>query len=231
MSSVLWLLPGKYGVPRRIRNLTVLVLLVFCVAIPGPGRALTITALGDSLTEGYGLADGDGLVPQLKAWLKARGEEVEIVNAGVSGDTTSGGLARIGWTLGRATDALIVELGGNDTLRGLDPGLTRANIDGILKEAAARDLPVLLVGLVAPTNYGPDYKAEFDAIWPELAATYKTLLYPDYFAALTLDADRSAALARWFQADGIHPNRDGVALIVEDFGPHVLDLIERARAK
>jgi acyl-CoA thioesterase-1 len=139
-----------------------------CLATPS-AEEITVVALGDSLTQGFGLVEEEGFVPQLQAGLQARGNDVVVENHGVSGDTTAGGLARIGWALGDHVDALIVALGGNDLLRGLPPEVSRANLDGILAEAEARGLPVLLIGLQAPGNYGPDYKAAFDAMYPDLA--------------------------------------------------------------
>lgn len=189
--------------------------------------AVTIAAMGDSLTQGYGLLPEEGFVPQLQAWLTAQGHEVSLINAGVSGDTTAGGLARIGWTLGPEVDALIVALGGNDLLRGLPPEVSRANLAGILQAAQAADVPVLLVGMQAPGNYGPDYKAAFDAIYPELATEFATLYAESFLGPLTDAAanDPQAALARYMQADGIHPNAQGVALIVDALGPSVAALI------
>ena len=167
-------------------------------------------------------------MPQLQRWLDAEGTEAVLVNAGVSGDTTAGGLARVEWTLTPDIGAMIVALGGNDMLRGLDPAEARANLAGILDAAKARDIPVLLVGLEAPSNYGPDYKAEFDAAYANLAAEYGALLYPNFLAALTADSDLATALGRFMQADGIHPNAEGVALIVEAIGPSVVELLARA---
>lgn len=188
-------------------------------------------ALGDSLTAGFGLADqSQGLVPQLEAWLKARGADVVVQNAGVSGDTTAGGLSRVGWALGPDADALIVTLGGNDLLRGLDPASSKASLDGILKEAKARGLPVLLVAMKAPGNFGPEYKAAFDGMYAELATQYDALLADDFFDGLrTAGADPSdpASLAAFMQPDGIHPNPDGVKLIVEGLGPKVEELLGR----
>lgn len=194
---------------------------------------VTIVALGDSLTAGYGLEDqADGLVPQLEGWLKARGADVAVQNAGVSGDTTAGGLARIGWALGPEADALIVILGGNDMLRGLDPAGSRANLDAILTEADRRGLPVLLVGMQAPGNFGPDYKTAFDGMYADLAAAHGALLAESFFAGLlTAGADPSdpASLAAFMQADGIHPNPAGVTLIVEGLGPKVQELLARVK--
>jgi acyl-CoA thioesterase I len=193
---------------------------------------VTIVALGDSLTAGYGLSDqSQGLVPVLEGWLKAKGHDVVVQNAGVSGDTTAGGLARVGWALGPEADALIVTLGGNDLLRGIDPGEARRNLDGILKEAAARDLPVLLVGMKAPGNFGPEYKAAFDGMYGELSATYGTVLADDFFAGLRAagaDPTDPASLAAYMQADGLHPNPEGVKLIVEGLAPKVEELLARA---
>lgn len=194
---------------------------------PALAEPVTVVALGDSLTAGYGLQDGNGLVPQLQDWLAAQGQDVVIVNAGVSGDTTAGGLARLDWSLTSETDALIVALGGNDMLRGLPPSEARANLDEILNRAAARGLPVLLVGLATPRNYGPEYKAEFDAIYPDLAAKYGTLLTRNMFAPLVAQGADPATVAPYFQGDGIHPNKRGVAMIVAGMGPMVVELLDR----
>ena len=217
-----------YGVLRQMRNAAVA---VFALASSVFAEPVTIVALGDSLTAGYGLADqGDGLVPQLEAWLKARGADVVVQNAGVSGDTTAGGLARLGWALGPDADAVIVTLGGNDLLRGLDQAGSRANLDGILREVQARGLPVLLVPLAAPGNFGPDYKAAFDGMYVDLAAKYGAVLADDFFDGLRAagaDSTDPASMASFMQPDGIHPNPKGVKLIVEGLGPKVEDLLAR----
>ncbi|NDV98989.1 arylesterase [Salipiger sp. PrR002] len=192
---------------------------------PIPALATEVLALGDSLTQGYGLPAPDGLVPQLQAWLSAQGHEVTIVNGGVSGDTTAGGLSRVAWSLTPEIDAMIVTLGGNDMLRGLDPAEAKKNLAGILQEAQSRDLPVLLVGMSAPGNYGADYKAEFDAIYPALAEEYGTLLFEDFFAGLREDGQMPADATAMMQGDGIHPNADGVVKVVEALGPKVEELI------
>ncbi len=212
-----------------MRNVTIAFPLVLCLfAAPLAGETLTIVALGDSLTAGYGLPPDEGYVPQLQAWLTGLGQDVAVQNAGVSGDTTAGGLARLDWSLTPETDALIVNLGGNDLLRGLDPAEARGNLDKILSQADARHVPVLLVGLRALNNYGPDYRSEFDAIYPELARKHGDLLYPDYFAALKSSGNDARALAKWMQPDGIHPNAAGVAAIVADIGPQVIELLHKA---
>ncbi|WP_417207756.1 arylesterase [Antarctobacter sp.] len=186
-----------------------------------------ILALGDSLTQGYGLIEEEGFVPQLRAWLTARGHDVRIVNGGVSGDTTAGGLARVEWSLTPEIQAMIVTLGGNDLLRGIDPAVSRDNVEGILKVAEARGLEVLLIGMQAPGNYGPEYKAAFDALYPDLAQTYGTLYLESFFAGLTQDGAAPADLRAFMQADGIHPNAQGVSRIVGAVGPMVEALIER----
>lgn len=187
-------------------------------------ETVTIAALGDSLTQGYGLPEADGFVPQLQIWLRDNGADVILVNAGVSGDTTAGGLSRADWTLTPEVNAIIVALGGNDFLRGIDPAVSRENLRGILQVAQARDVPALLVGLEATNNYGPDYKAAFDGMFIELAAEFEAILVPSFFEGIiTAGGDSRAA---YFQADGIHPNAAGVRLIVAALGPKVLDLIK-----
>lgn len=201
---------------------------VFCAGAV-QAEPITIAALGDSLTQGYGLPEKDGFVPQVQAWLDAQGADVVMINAGVSGDTTAGGLSRVAWTLTPDVDAMIVALGGNDFLRGLAPEESHANIKGILDYAQAQGVKVLLVGLEVGTNYGPDYKAQFDALYPELAAEYDVPLYPTFFAGLLDTGDIAAARAAYIQPDGLHPNAEGVSKIVEAMGPAVLGLAQSAR--
>ena len=201
--------------------------------LPGAAMAqdepLQLLAFGDSLTQGYGLPQGEGLVPQLEGWLRERGQDVSVINGGVSGDTTAGGLSRIAWSLTPEVDAVMVTLGGNDLLRGLDPADTRANLDGILAEIAARDLPVMLVGMQAPGNYGAAYQQAFDSLYPELAEAHDAVYVPSFLAPLMGDAEAPdpAAARAFLQADGIHPNAEGVARIVEALGPQVEDLLAR----
>lgn len=184
--------------------------------------------MGDSLTQGYGLAAEDGFVPQLQAWLEAEGAEAVLINAGVSGDTTAGGLSRVGWTLTPEVDAMIVALGGNDVLRGIDPAVSRANLRGILEAARKAEVPVLLIGLQAPGNYGPDYKAAFEAIFPDLAAEFGALVVENFLGAIAARVEAGTPMGELMQEDGLHPNRAGVRLIVEAVGPRVLELIARA---
>lgn len=190
-------------------------------ATPAAAAPVTVAALGDSLTQGYGLAPGEGLVPQLEAWLRVHGAEVTLINAGVSGDTTAGGLSRVAWTLAPGVDGLIVALGGNDLLRGIDPAVTRDNLAGILDAARTAGVPALLVGIGAPANYGPDYQRAFDAIYTDLAAAYGIPVVPSLLAPVAAAADPPALM----QPDGIHPNASGVALIVGALGPQVLDFV------
>ena len=189
---------------------------------------VVVAALGDSLTQGYGLPAEQGFVPQLEGWLQAQGEAVRVVNAGVSGDTTAGGLARMDWTQPPDVDALIVTLGGNDLLRGLPPEASRANLDAIVSTATARGVAVLVIGMQAPCNYGPEYKAAFDGMYPEIAATHGALYLDSFFAGLGGAGADPAALRAFLQPDGIHPNAEGVARIVEGVGPSVRALIARA---
>lgn len=214
----------KYGFQRALSNVTFA--LALSVAPLAAAETLELVALGDSLTQGYGLPDGDGLVPQLQAWLRANGEDVTVVNAGVSGDTTAGGLSRLDWSLTPETDALMVILGGNDLLRGISPAEVRANLDGILNGARSRDLPVLLVPMQATMNYGADYKTAFDAAYGELAEKHGAQLGQPFFAAL--GEANPASMATYMQPDGIHPNKDGVARIVEVLGPQVQALLATA---
>lgn len=208
-----------------VRNLTIASVL----ASPAFAEPITIAALGDSLTQGYGLIPEEGFVPQLETWLKGHGADVTLINAGVSGDTTAGGLSRIDWTLTPDVDAVIVALGGNDVLRGLPPEQAKANIDGILGKIDARGLPTLLAGIDAPSNFGADYEADFEALYPELAMKHDALVFPNFLEGLTSIDDRAMVLREHMQRDGIHPDASGVLLVVEAIGPAVLELIARAQ--
>lgn len=181
---------------------------------------LRILALGDSLTAGYGLPAADSFPARLEQALRAQGLAVTVLNAGVSGDTTSGGLARLDWALADRPDAVIVALGANDGLRAVDPALTRANLAAILEKLQARKLPVLLAGMYAPPNLGREYGTAFNAIYPELARQYDALLYPFFLEGVATDPALN-------QGDGIHPNAEGVAVLVERIAPYVRRLLER----
>jgi acyl-CoA thioesterase-1 len=198
--------------------------LVSAVAQPGgAGRPVKIVALGDSLTAGLGLPADATFPVRLQRVLAQKGIATEIVNAGVSGDTTADGLSRLDWSVPDDADAVILELGANDALRGIDPAKTRANLDAILKRLAARKLPVLLAGMRAPPNLGADYTKAFDANYPDLAAAYGTLLYPFFLEGVA--AERSLN-----QGDGLHPTAAGVDVIVAKILPKAEELLGRARA-
>ncbi|WP_420568316.1 arylesterase [Thalassovita sp.] len=218
----------SYGV-CLLRGKVLMALLSVVMLLPVAASAQTkaIMAFGDSLTAGYGLMDHEGLVPQLRDWLAAQGQEVRVINAGVSGDTTAGGLARLEWSLTPDIGGIMVTLGGNDMLRGIDPASARENLRGILQIASDNGLAILVVGMPGPVNYGADYKQEFEAMYPELATEFGALFAPSFFAGL--GEGTPAELQPLFQPDGIHPNATGVGMIVQELGPHVLKLIQRVQ--
>ena len=192
-------------------------------AVAEPAEPIRLLAFGTSLTAGYGLAPEDGFTGRLEAALRADGHAVEVINAGVSGDTTAGGRARLDWALADRPDAVIVELGSNDGLRGIDPAVTRDNLDAILALLTARGLPVLFTGMYAPPNMGDAYASEFNDIFTELAAEYDVLFFPFFLKDV-------ATVAALNQPDGIHPNADGVAVIVENILPDVRRLLAAVEA-
>lgn len=189
-----------------------------------PNPPLRIVAFGDSLTAGYQLSPSEAFPVQLEKALRARGRNVEIANAGVSGDTTGGGLARFAWAIPDGTDAVILELGANDALRGIDPKVARTNLDRILADLKARGIPVLLTGMKAPRNWGDAYVKEFDAIFPDLAEKHGALLYPFFLDGVVLET-------KFNLGDGLHPNGAGVALIVERILPLAEKLLDQARSR
>jgi acyl-CoA thioesterase-1 len=200
---------------------------IFTVLTSGYASAdeLVIAALGDSLTAGYGLTQGDGFVPQLDAWLEGQGIAVELRNAGVSGDTTAGGASRVDWTLTPDVDGMIVTLGGNDYLRGIDPAVSRANLRKILDTAPATDVDVMLVGLRAGSNYGLAYKVAFEGMYADLATEFDVPLFPSFFKGLQAAAGMHDGVSEFMQRDGIHPNSEGVKLIVAAIGPSVSEFV------
>jgi acyl-CoA thioesterase-1 len=189
-----------------------------------PAAPIKIVALGDSLTAGFGLPAAAAFPAKLQQALRARGIAADIINAGVSGDTASGGLARLDWSLPEGIDAVIVELGANDALRAIDPKVTRAALDGILRRLKERRVEVLLAGMRAPRNLGPDYAAAFDPVFPQLASDYDVLLYPFFLEGVVTDAKLN-------QPDGLHPTAAGIDVIVERILPKVEELVGRVRAK
>ncbi len=195
-------------------------------ATPGPAvaAAVKIVALGDSLTAGYGLPAASAFAQQLQAAMRARGDAVEITNAGVSGDTADDGLARLDWSVPDGTDAVILELGANDALRGVDPARPRKALDEILGRLQARHIKVLLCGMLAPPNLGQDYTRAFNAVFPDLAAKHKVPLYPFFL-------DGVAANPKLTLPDGMHPTAEGVAIIVQKIMPQAEALVAQVRAK
>jgi acyl-CoA thioesterase-1 len=186
-------------------------------------KPVKIVVLGDSLSAGFGLPVEAAFPSKLAAALKAKGIAATAANAGVSGDTASGGLGRIDWSVPAGTDAVIVELGANDALRGIDPKLTKSALDGILSKLDARHIAVLLAGMKAPRNMGADYARAFDAIYPALASTHRVVFYPFFLEGVATDPKLN-------QADGMHPNAAGVDVIVTRIMPQVEELIARVRA-
>ena len=184
-----------------------------------------LMVFGDSLVAGYGLDQNDSFPAQLEARLQATGASVQVLNAGVSGDTTAGGLARLDWALADRPDAVMVVLGGNDMLRGLEPSASRDNLDQILNRLTKLDIPVLLCGMLAPANLGADYQAEFDSLYPHLAQKYSqshdVLFYPFFLEGVALDPALN-------QPDGLHPNKQGVAHIISSMTPLVRQLLNKA---
>lgn len=177
-------------------------------------------ALGDSLTAGYGLGPGEGFTDRLQAHLRASGHDIAVHNAGVSGDTSAGGLARLDWALAGPVDLVIVELGANDGLRGIDPAETERNLDAIVTKLKTKGIPVLLAGMRAPPNMGDAYAEDFDGLYGRLAAKHDVPLYPFFL-------DGVAAQPELNQGDGIHPNAEGVGVIVSRIAPFVLRALER----
>jgi acyl-CoA thioesterase-1 len=177
-------------------------------------KPVKMVVLGDSLSAGYGLPAPAAFPVRLQKALEAKGIAVDMINAGVSGDTTSGGRERLDWSVPEGTEAVIIELGANDALRGTDPAVTRAALSDIVTKLKARKIAVLLCGMVAPPNYGSDYAARFNAIYPDLAKSFGVPLYPFFL-------DGVAADTRLNQADGMHPTAEGVDIIVKNILPTV----------
>lgn len=191
---------------------------------PSGERPIRIVAYGDSLTAGFQLRPGDAFPAQLDKALKAKGYTVDVINAGVSGDTTAAGLERFDWAVPDGIDAAIVELGANDALRGIDPGETRKNLGTILARLKAKDISVLVAGISAPRNWGDDYVRRFDPIFADLAKAHGALLYPFFLDGVALQPNLNLG-------DGLHPNAEGVAVIVQRILPQIEALIREVRAK
>ncbi len=205
------------------RSLSVAFVLCW-MASAAAAAPVKILAYGDSLIHGYGLDAGQTFPEQLEAALVARGYDVTVMNGGNSGDTTAAGLARLDWALADKPDLVLVEFGGNDGLRGIDPADTRANMDAILARLTQEGLPVLLAGMLAPRNLGAEYAREFDAVFPEAAAKHGVAYYPFFLEGVAAEPELN-------QPDGIHPNAAGVAVIVERITPHLVPLLDGLKAK
>lgn len=214
-----------YGVPFRLFNgfavlLAATILLLFGPAAHANESEKVILALGDSLTAGYGLSKQDSFPTQLETALSENGHKVRVINAGVSGDTSAGGLSRLDWLLSEKPDLLLLELGANDGLRALAPTETKTNLAKIIKKAKAANIPVLLAGMLAPPNMGRDYGADFNAIYPELAKQYDVVFYPFFLEGVAGDPTLN-------QGDGMHPTAEGVSIIVDRLLPYVERALQR----
>jgi len=181
-------------------------------------RVPIILDFGDSVTAGFGLPAALAFPARLEAWLNERGVAARVVNAGVSGDTTAGGLARLDWALAEKPDLVILALGGNDALRGIDPSSVHANLEKMIEKVEASGAKVLLLGMLAPPNWGEDYKRAFDRIFPELARIHHLPLYPFFLDGVAMNSELN-------QPDGLHPNEKGVAVLVDKIAPIVAGLI------
>ena len=186
-------------------------------------REPVIVAFGDSLMAGLGLPENDTFPAQLEKALRARGQKVKVVNAGVSGDTAADGLARLDWAMPDDASAVIIELGANDALQGLDPAATKATLEKIITQVQARRLPILLAGMEAPRNLGKEYVESFRGLYQDLAARYDLVFYPFFLDGIVLDD-------KYMLDDGLHPNAQGVARIVERIMPKVEELLTKANA-
>lgn len=196
-----------------------IVALMLSVSAAQAQDRLRIVVLGDSLVAGYGLEPAQAFPAKLQAALSARGHDVEIINAGVSGDTSAGGLARLDWSVPDGVDGVVVELGANDALRGVPPRQTRDNLDDIITRLKERGMVVMLAGMMAPPNMGPDYGEAFNAIYPALAEEHGIRLYPFFLEGV-------AAVPELNQDDAMHPNARGIDVMVRNFLPHMLEWID-----
>lgn len=186
-------------------------------------ESVTVLVLGDSLTAGYGLDQGKDFPAQLEKSLQSAGHSVKVINAGVSGDTSAGGLARLDWALADQPEIVVIELGANDALRGLDPEQTQSNLESIITRIKDAGCRVVLAGMQAPRNFGPDYYKKFDRIYPDLAKRHDLLFYPFFLDGVATEPDLN-------QDDGIHPNSAGVRLIVDGMQPLIITALDEVRA-
>jgi acyl-CoA thioesterase I len=202
----------------RSRAIAIALFALVLAAAPAAADTMKILAFGDSLSSGFGLAPGEGFPAKLEARLRAEGLDVQVVNAGVAGDTTAGGLARLDWAVADKPDLVILELGANDALRGIDPDKVRANLDKIIAKVQASGAKLLLAGMRAPPNWGEEYQDRFDHIYPDLARAHDVTLYPFFLDGVATNPELN-------QPDGLHPNEQGVTAVVDRIAPAVVRLI------
>lgn len=210
---------GAYGRVKQLFN-ALIVISLFQIAIYATAHAnkLKLVALGDSLTAGYGLPENQAFTAQLQNYLSAQNLNIKVINAGVSGDTSAGGAARLDWALSDGADFVLLELGANDALRGLEPADTHKHLAQIIERLQQKNIPVLLTGMKAPPNLGSEYQAEYDTLFAKLADKYGTAFYPFFLDGVAADPALN-------QNDGIHPNERGVKLIIEKIGPVIKNWI------
>lgn len=208
---------GATALGRRFGAIAALLIALFAGGAPAAAKTPAILAFGDSLTAGLGLPPEASFPARLEAKLRAEGVETRVINAGVSGDTTAGGLARLDWALADKPDLVILELGANDALRGIDPATVRVNLEAMIAKVQASGAKLLLAGMRAPPNWGEDYRQKFDGIYPELAHAHDVPFYPFFLDGVAMDPKLN-------QPDGLHPNERGVAAVVDHIGPYVARL-------
>lgn len=216
----------RYGACRARFNAAGRMVLLFALLLVAPqgvvaADGVRLAVLGDSLTAGYGLAVDEAFPAQLERRLRAAGTDITVINAGVSGDTSAGGLARVDWTLGDNPTFALVELGANDGLRGIEPSDMEANLAGIIERLQAQGVSVMLAGMMAPPNLGRDYADDFNAVYPRLAERYGVAFYPFFLDGVATEPSLN-------QEDGIHPTADGVAVIVERILPYIEEWLAAA---
>lgn len=207
----------------KLYQLVAILASILCLSVSAQADPLKLVVLGDSLSAGYQLGAGEGFPEQLQKALREKGHDVEVINAGVSGDTSSGGLSRLDWSVGPDADAVIVELGANDMLRAIPPQKTRENIEAIVGGLTQRGVAVLVAGMMAQRNLGDDYAQAFDPIFPEVAKAHNALLYPFFLEGVALNPDLNLS-------DGMHPNAEGVSVMVRNMLPIVETLLKQASA-
>ena len=220
------MLPSFTRLTFRIAAAYLVAVCLVVLALVSPARAadpIRILAFGDSLTAGYGLPEAETLTARLADALNKMGRPAAVINGGVSGDTTADGLTRIDWALADKPQIMVLALGANDMLRGIDPGSTRANLEGIIEKAKGAGVEVVLAGMLAPPNLGDEYKSAFDAIYPELAKTHNLLFMPFLLQDVAQVSDLN-------QGDGIHPNGNGVAIMVRNLLPYVTQAMDKVEA-